>query len=67
MRRSLFAGGVKLADAPAMIASFDAIGIGQWFRYFGGLIEVSAGLSLFVPTLAPLGVLTGTMLCAVVT
>src|SRR3954471_18310153 len=38
----LLAGGSKLAGAPAMIALFDGIGIGQWFRYVTGLIEVGS-------------------------
>ncbi len=65
----LMAGGATLAGAPAMVAVFHAIAIGQWFRYVTGLLEVSAGLSLFVPPLAPHGaiVLTAIMLCAVAT
>ena len=27
------AGGSKLAGAPAMVSLFDALGLGQWFRY----------------------------------
>ena len=29
----LFTGGLKLTGAPELVALFDAIGIGQWFRY----------------------------------
>jgi putative oxidoreductase len=36
----LFVGSLKLAGAPPMIAVFDAVGIGQWFRYLTGTIEV---------------------------
>jgi hypothetical protein len=38
----LLAGGSKLLGAPAMVGLFDAIGIGQWFRYLTGLIEVGS-------------------------
>src|SRR5436190_1204621 len=46
----LLAGGSKLAGAPAMIALFDGIGIGQWFRYVTGLIEVGSAVALLVPS-----------------
>ena len=65
----LMAGGLKLTGAPEMVALFDAIGIGQWFRYITGSIEVVAGASLLVPSLAPFGalVLVPTMAGAIVT
>jgi putative oxidoreductase len=65
----LFAGGLKLAGAPAMVAVFDAIGVGQWFRYVTGSIEVVSALALLVPTLAPFGalLLVPTMACAIAT
>jgi hypothetical protein len=53
----LFAGGLKLAGAPAMVALFDAIGIGQWFRYVTGSIEVVSAVALLVPAAAALGAL----------
>ena len=51
----LFAGGSKLVGAPAMVALFDALGLGQWFRYVTGAIEISAGLALLIPSAAHLG------------
>ena len=39
----LMAGGSKLAGVPAMVSMFDAIGVGQWFRYVTGVIEVTSG------------------------
>ena len=36
----LLAGGSKLAGAAAMVALFDAVGVGQWFRYVTGGIEL---------------------------
>jgi putative oxidoreductase len=53
----LLAGGSKLAGAPAMIALFNAIGFGQWFRYVTGAIEVGAAVALLIPSAAPFGAL----------
>jgi len=65
----LLAGGSKLAGAPALVALFDAIGIGQWFRYVTGAIEVVSAIALLVPALAPFGAvaLASTMAGAVMT
>lgn len=65
----LMAGGSKLAGAAPMVALFNTLGMGQWFRYVTGLIEVvSAGL-LLVPGLAALAafLLFCTMVGAVLT
>jgi uncharacterized membrane protein YphA (DoxX/SURF4 family) len=51
----LMAGTAKLTGAPAMVGLFDAIGIGQWFRYVTGTIEVTSAIALLVPFLAPFG------------
>ena len=65
----LLAGGSKLLGAPAMVGLFDAIGIGQWFRYLTGLIEVGSALALLVPSIAVFGALAlvATMVGAIVT
>jgi putative oxidoreductase len=42
----LAAGGSKLAGAPAMIHLFDKVGIGQWFRYVTGILEVAGAIGL---------------------
>jgi putative oxidoreductase len=65
----LLAGSSKLLGAPAMVGLFDAIGIGQWFRYLTGLIEVASALALLVPSFAVFGALAlvPTMVGAVVT
>ena len=42
------AGGSKLAGAPAMVEIFDKVGVGQWFRYFTGLVELTAGIGLLI-------------------
>jgi putative oxidoreductase len=44
----LAAGGAKLAGAAAMVAVFDKVGLGQWFRYFTGFLEVAAGIGLLI-------------------
>jgi putative oxidoreductase len=63
----LAAGGLKLAGVPQMVALFDQIGLGAWFRYFTGAVEVAAALALLVKrTVAYVaGVLLATMVCAV--
>jgi len=42
----------KLAGAAAMVQLFAVIGLGQWFRYATGLIEVVSAALLLVPSLA---------------
>ena len=65
----LLSGGSKLAGAAAMVTLFDAIGVGQWFRYITGGIEVASAVALLVPALAPFGAvaLVATMIGAVAT
>jgi putative oxidoreductase len=48
----LGAGGAKLAGVAAMVELFDKIGVGQWFRYFTGSLEVAAGIGLLIPRYA---------------
>lgn len=61
------AGLAKLAGAEMMVATFETIGIGQWFRYVTGLIEVAAPVLLWLPGKQVLGatLLGGTMVGAV--
>src|SRR5579862_5836267 len=53
----LLAGGSKLLGAAPMVALFHVIGIGQWFRYVTGLIEVGSAVALLVPAFAVFGAL----------
>ena len=53
----ILAGGLKLAGVPVMVALFDAIGIGQWFRYVTGSIEFVSAVALLVPSWAAFGAL----------
>jgi len=65
----LFAGGNKLAGNPQMVGLFDVIGIGQWFRYLTGALEVLGGAALLVPRLSGVGaaLLVAVMVGAVAT
>jgi putative oxidoreductase len=40
---------------PGWIALFQQIGIGQWFRYFTGVVEVLGGVLVLVPRTASWG------------
>lgn len=51
------AGFSKLSGAPEMVGLFDAIGVGQWFRYVTGGLEVLGAVLLLVPALAGVGAL----------
>ena len=53
----LFSGTLKLTGAPMMVQMFGAIGLGQWFRYFTGGLEVISAVLLLVPSLARIGAL----------
>jgi hypothetical protein len=66
----LGAGAGKLAGSPDMVALFEAVGVGQWFRVLTGLIEVAAGLLLLLPRAAGASALllvTPTMTGAILT
>ena len=43
------AGLAKLSGVSMMVETFDAIGVGQWFRYVTALIEITGAALLFVP------------------
>lgn len=51
----LFASYIKLSSRPRMIAEFDTIGFGQWFRYFTGALELIGGLAILVPRISVFG------------
>jgi putative oxidoreductase len=65
----LMAGSSKLVGVPAMVGLFDAIGVGQWFRYVTGVVEVISGIALLIPSAAIFGamLLIPTMLGAIIT
>ena len=51
----LGAGGAKLYGVPMMVQEFDHIGLGQWFRYFTGGLEVLGALLILAPAFAAFG------------
>ena len=65
----LMVGFLKLSGDPQLVGLFDAIGLGQWFRYVTGSLEVLGALLLLIPRLSGLGalLLMGVMLGAVPT
>ena len=58
----------KLLGSAEMIALFDAVGVGQWFRYVTGLLELVGAFLLIAPGMAAFGsvLLLGVMAGAVV-
>ena len=53
----LTVGFLKLSGDPQMVALFQAIGLGQWFRYMTGSLEVLGAVLLLIPRLTGLGAL----------
>ncbi|WP_029039949.1 DoxX family protein [Cucumibacter marinus] len=53
----LAAGIAKLMGAEMMVATFDSVGWGQWFRYVTGIIEIGGAILLWVPGVQILGAL----------
>ena len=53
----VMAGSAKLFGDPAMVEMFDAIGIGQWFRYVVGGLEVAGAVGVLVPRFSGLAAL----------
>ncbi len=51
----LFAGWNKVSGVPMMVDLFTTIGIGQWFRYLTGGLELVGAVMLLVPGLAAFG------------
>jgi putative oxidoreductase len=47
-------GAAKLAGDAQMVAMFDDIGAGQWFRLVVGVLEIAGGIGLLVPRLSRL-------------
>ena len=43
------AGGAKLAGAEMMVATYDTIGLGQWFRYLTAIVEIVGVVLLWLP------------------
>ena len=60
----LAAGTAKLLGAEMMVGTFEAIGIGQWFRYLTGVIEVGSAILLFVSGKQAIG--AGLLVCTMI-
>jgi uncharacterized membrane protein YphA (DoxX/SURF4 family) len=65
----IMAGFAKLSGQPMMVENFEKIGIGRWFRYVTGGIELVSAILLLAPRLVPVGaaLLVCTMCGAVLT
>jgi uncharacterized membrane protein YphA (DoxX/SURF4 family) len=48
----LAAGALKLSGNPAMVDMFNVVGLGQWFRYFTGVLEIIGGVGILIPRLS---------------
>ena len=51
------AGFVKVIGDPAMVEMFATIGIGQWFRYVVGALELAGAVGVLIPRLSGLAAL----------
>jgi len=60
----LGAGFAKLSGQPMMVAEFQAIGIGQWFRYLTGSLEIVGVILLLIPRMTGVGGLLLTCIMA---
>ena len=49
------ASSAKLLGNPEMIALFTAVGIGQWFRYVTGILELTGAVLMVVPRTRSVG------------
>ena len=65
----LMAGFLKLSGNEQMVGLFEKIGVGQWFRYLTGALEVAGAILLLLPRTSGLGALMlgGVMAGAVMT
>jgi putative oxidoreductase len=51
----LSAGSMKLMSRPITVQEFAQVGLGQWFRYFTGILEVAGAICILVPPLSRWG------------
>jgi uncharacterized membrane protein YphA (DoxX/SURF4 family) len=65
----LMVGFLKLSGDAQLVGLFEAIGLGQWFRYLTGTLEVVGGFLLLIPRTSGFGalMLAGVMVGAFVT
>ncbi|MBP0437699.1 DoxX family protein [Tianweitania sediminis] len=48
---------MKFSGREAMVLEFDAVGLGQWFRYFTATLEMIAGIAIIIPRTSVFGAL----------
>ncbi len=46
---------MKLTSQPMMVAEFEQVGLGQWFRIFTGILELVGGIAVLVPRVSVIG------------
>ena len=65
----LMVGFLKLSGDAQLVGLFEAIGLGQWFRYLTGTLEVTGAILLLIPRTSGLAalMLVGVMAGAVIT
>ena len=49
------AGSMKLMSRPNMVQEFAQVGLGQWFRYFTGILELAGAIAILIPPIAKWG------------
>ncbi|MGL3212806.1 DoxX family protein [Bradyrhizobium sp. BR 1433] len=49
------AGAAKLYGVPMLVEEFEHIGLGQWFRYFTGSLELLGAVLILLPPVAAFG------------
>lgn len=52
----------KLLNVPIMVSEFAKLGLGQWFRYFTGALEIIGAIGLLIPKYSGYAAL---LLCAI--
>lgn len=52
----------KVLSVPIMVTEFGKIGLGQWFRYFTGILEIIGAIGLLIPKYSGYAAL---LLCAI--
>ena len=51
----LFACFMKLTGQPLMVEEFGLFGVGQWFRYLTGMLELVGGIAILLPAVSVFG------------
>jgi uncharacterized membrane protein YphA (DoxX/SURF4 family) len=54
----------KLAGVKMMVAEFNLVGLGQWFRYFTAIMEITGAVLLLWPGRTAYGALVLACVCA---